>query len=170
MDIMVWGTDCDLAGSYSVEGTGVIPGEGLYDTVYDWDMTIEMAEGVTVTFKPGADFTKFIGDEGWVAVARDIKRNATEPESLSTLELGPNDVHLTEGTDHAQHFIDCVRSRRTPASNIDDAVRSDVISHLCDIAVRTSRKITWDPAAEQIVGDTKASKMLSRPMRAPWTL
>jgi hypothetical protein len=55
-------------------------------------------------------------------------------------------------------------------SNIVDAVRSDNISQLCDIAVRLKRKVTWDPKKEQIVGDAEAAKMLSRPMRAPWTL
>jgi len=31
-------------------GTGVIPTTGLYDTVYDWDMKIELADGVKMTF------------------------------------------------------------------------------------------------------------------------
>ena len=47
---------------------------------------------------------------------------------------------------------------------------ADFISHLGDIAIRTGRKITWDPVQEQIVGDEQASRMMSRPMREPWTL
>ena len=36
------------------------------------------------------------------------------------------------------------------------------------LAVRTGRKIKWDPASEQIVGDSEASRMMDRPMREPW--
>ena len=32
LDIMVWGSDADLSGLVTVEGHGVIPTEGLYDT------------------------------------------------------------------------------------------------------------------------------------------
>ena len=32
------------------------------------------------------------------------------------------------------------------------------------------RKIRWDPKKQQIIGDDEAAAMLSRPMRAPWTL
>jgi hypothetical protein len=35
---------------------------------------------------------------------------------------------------------------------------------------RLGRPIRWDPAAERIVGDEVATKMLDRPMRVPWTL
>ena len=63
----------------------------------------------------------------------------------------------------------CARARR-PVSNIDSAVQSDFISHLCDIAIRTGRKIRWDPKTETIVGDEAAARMTRRAMRAPWTL
>ena len=63
-----------------------------------------------------------------------------------------------------------MKSRAATVSPLPDAVRSDVISHMCDIAVRLDRKITWDPKKEEIVGDSEAARMLHRPMRSPWTL
>ena len=51
---------------------------------------------------------------------------------------------MPEGAGQERNFIECVRSRRTPMSNIDDAVHSDLISHVSEIAVRVGRKITWD--------------------------
>ena len=47
-------------------------------------------------------------------------------------------------------------------SNIDDAVHSDIISHISEIAVRSKRKIVWDPVKEEIVGDPDASRRLTR--------
>ena len=67
---MVWGSDADIAGPMTVEGTGMIPATGLYDTVYNWDMKIQLGDGVKMTFKPGGDSTKFIGSDGWVRITR----------------------------------------------------------------------------------------------------
>jgi len=167
LDIMVWGSLDDLTGPMTVEGAGVIPTEGLYDTVYNWDMKIQMAE-VEMTFKPGGDSTKFIGPDGWVRIWRG--GIDAEPKSLLESKIGSNDVHLQESARQDQNFIDAIKSRNEAVSPIGDSVRSDIISHLCDIAVRTGRKIAWDPKKEVIVGDAEASKMIHRPMRSPWTL
>ncbi|MHC4405725.1 MAG: Gfo/Idh/MocA family protein [Planctomycetota bacterium] len=167
LDIMVWGSDADLSGPMTVEGTGVIPTEGLYDTVYNWDMKIRLGD-VEMTFTPGGDSTKFIGPDGWVQIRRG--GIDAEPKSLLESKIGPDDVSLINSPRHDQNFVDAVKSRNDPVSNLEEAVRSDLISLLCDIAVRTGRKITWDPKTEVIVGDAEATKMITRPLRAPWTL
>ena len=168
LDIMVWGSNADLAGPMEFEGTGEIPKQGLYDTVFNWDIKVKMADGVKMTFLPGGDSTKFIGPDGWVQIRR--AGIDAEPKSLLESKIGPDEVHLIESPRHDQNFVDAVKSRQPAVSPVDHAVRSDIISHISDIAVRTQRKITWDPAKNQIVDDAEASKMLSRPMRAPWTL
>lgn len=168
LDILVWGCDADLAGPMTVEGTGIIPTEVLYDTVYHWDMKIEMAGGVKMTFKPGGDSTKFIGTDGWVRIWRG--GIDAEPKSLLTSKIGPGDVHLVESNNHYQNFIDAVKSRKPPVSTLADAVRSDLISQLCNIAVRVKRKITWDPQQGTIVGDAEAARLMHRDMRSPWSL
>jgi hypothetical protein len=38
------------------------------------------------------------------------------------------------------------------------------------MALKLGRKLLWDPATEQVVGDNEANRMLSRPMRGPWKL
>jgi hypothetical protein len=167
LDIMVWGSDADLSGPMTVEGTGEIPKEGLYDTTIHWDLNIRLGD-VKMTFKPGEDTTKFIGPDGWVQIRR--SGLDAEPKSLLKSKLGPNDIHLPVSGRHDENFIAAVKSRKPAISTIEHAVRSDVISQISDIAIRTKRKITWDPKKEIIVGDTEASKMLSRPMRSPWKL
>jgi len=168
LDILVWGCDADLAGAWSVKGSGKVPETGLYDTVYDWDMKFNLAGGVTMTFKPGSDSTKFVGSEGWIRIWREDWD--AEPKSLLKETPGASDIHLITSSNHYQNFVDAVKSRSATVSPLADAVRSDVISHMCDIAVRLDRKITWDPKIEEIVGDSEAARMLKRPMRSPWTL
>jgi hypothetical protein len=36
--------------------------------------------------------------------------------------------------------------------------------------MRLGRKLKWNPDKEEFVGDAEANRMLSRPMRAPWSL
>lgn len=167
LDIMIWGSDADQSGIITVEGTGDIPTDGLFDNVYNWDMQIQLGD-VKMTFKPGGDSTKFIGPDGWVRIMR--SGIEAEPKSLLTSKIGPNDVHLIDSPSHAQNFIDAVKSRKPTIAPLDQAVRSDIISQLCDIAVRTKRKIAWDPKKKCIIGDEEAAKMAHRAMREPWTL
>lgn len=168
LDIMVWGSEADLSGPVVLEGTGEIPTEGLYDTVYNWDIRGTLGK-VKFTFTPGSDSTKFIGTNGWVRIWRG--GIDAEPKSLLQLKLGDKDVHLQDSPRQDQNFVDSIKSRKQPVSPIADAVRSDLISLLSDIAIRTKRKITWDPKQEKIIGDEAAAKLAkARPMREPWTL
>ncbi len=169
LDIAVWGWDKGNQVPVEIEGTGTIPTEGLFNTVKDWDMHGRYANGITFRFKgPGKDLTKFVGTEGTIWVGRGYLR--TEPESLKNSKIGPNDVHLVASSNHGQSLLDGIKTRSDAVSNIDDAVQSDIISHLSDIAIRTGRKIKWDPKAETIVADEQASRLLSREMRSPWRL
>ena len=168
LDILVWGYDPRQAGIAEVEGTGVIPRDGLYDTVIDWDVRIQYANGLKLHFTPGGDYTKFIGTEGWVGISRGGIQ--AEPASLLKSTIGPDEIHLIHSGNHGQNFIDAVRSRQQPVSNIDDAVQSDLISLLSDIAVRAGRRIRWDPVKETILGDEGACRMMARAYRPPWSL
>ena len=40
--------------------------------------------------------------------------------------------------------------------------------HLANISLKIGRKLVWDAAREEIVGDKEANQMLERPYRAPW--
>jgi glucose-fructose oxidoreductase len=167
LDLMVWGSLADQSGLIEIEGTGKIPTEGLYDTVYDWDMKGKLGD-VDFTFKPGGNSTKFFGPKGWIRVWRG--GIDAEPKSLLKTVIDPKDALLQVSSRQDQNFIDAIKSRKPAVSPIEDSVRSDIISLLCDIVVRKARKITWDPKKEEIIGDADAAKMLHRDMRAPWTL
>jgi glucose-fructose oxidoreductase len=144
-------------------GTGRISNAGLFDTVVDWDLRGRYASGVEFTMKTGGDLTTFVGTEGSVSASRG--GISSTPESLLKLRIKPEQVHLLHDNHHYRDFVDCVRTRRTPVSDIDSAVQSDFISHLGDIAIRMGRKLRWDPATETIVNDDTAARMMSRALR-----
>jgi predicted dehydrogenase len=167
LDIAHWGYP-QIPVEY--EGTGRIPAEGLFDTIVDWDVRGRYASGADFTLKTGSDLTTFVGTEGWVAAGRARQTLAVQPASLLGVRIKPGETHLLPENNHYANFLNCVLSRRTPASNIDSAVQSDFMSHLGDIAIRTGRKLRWDPEKETIVGDDSAARMMQRALRGPWTV
>lgn len=161
LDIMVWGSDADISGLVAVEGTGKLT-PGLYDTVHGWDMTLRLGD-VSVTFKPGSDRTRFIGETGeWIEVRRN-GTSASRPELLAPPEQGTEILPKRAGRNHVTDFIHAVKTGGMPLSTLRDAVRSDIISHLCDIAVRTNSVVKWDPSTRELLDATdEQKKMLSR--------
>jgi predicted dehydrogenase len=69
---------------------------------------------------------------------------------------------------HAADFIECVRSRRQPISDLEGAHRVATACHLANLSLRLGRKLRWDPTRESILDDKKAESMLERPYRSPW--
>ncbi|MEA3368446.1 MAG: Gfo/Idh/MocA family oxidoreductase [Planctomycetota bacterium] len=183
LDLMVWAYDGDRAGPWQVEGTAVIPAEGRNDAVMNWDVRIRFGDGVPVRFQAWGvepetepklarlgNYVQFIGTEGWIALC--YRGLVAEPESLLRSRIGPGEVHLPRSSNHEGNFIHCVRTRQRTVDPIEDAVRSDLLSQVSEIACRLGRKIVWDPDAERFVGDPEASRLASRlasrAHRAPW--
>jgi len=68
--------------------------------------------------------------------------------------------------DHARNFLDSVKSRKQPNSDLESGHRVATVCHLANISLKLGRKIRWD--GENVVGDAEAESMLMRPYRAPW--
>ncbi|GAH64292.1 unnamed protein product, partial [marine sediment metagenome] len=118
------------------------------------------------------DGTKFIGEDGWIHVRRGGGVDA-DPKALLREKIGPNEIHLDSGRGdhrqgHRQNFLDCVRTRGRTIAPIEAAHRSITVAHLGNIAMILGRPVRWDPAAEEIIDDPTAARMLTRPMRSPW--
>ena len=69
-------------------------------------------------------------------------------------------------------FEDAVKTRVQPTEHPDvwAAHRSITLIHLANAAIRTGRKLKFDPEAQQFVNDPEANLLLNVPMRAPWHL
>src|SRR5262249_23845680 len=48
----------------------------------------------------------------------------------------------------ARDFLDCVRSRKTPASDLDSAQRVSIAAHLANLSLRLGRRLRWDAKAK----------------------
>jgi hypothetical protein len=69
-----------------------------------------------------------------------------------------------------RRFISIVQGKERELCPLDEAIISDTISHMGNIAIRTGRKVTWDPGLGEVVGDTEANKLYIRDMRPPYVM
>lgn len=170
-DIAQWGNGTENTGPVEIEGWGVFPEEGLTDCAVAYNTRHTFANGVTLHLTDDVENPmgiRFEGDKGWVFVSLGLID--AEPKSLLRTVFDPGEPRLYKSINHVQNLLDCVRTRRETICPIDQAVRSDTLCHLADIAMRLKRRLRWDPAAERFIGDDEANRMLSRAMRAPWHL
>ena len=172
LDIACWG--CADLGTKPFDLTckGSYRDEGLTDNISDWQAEYVYPGGLRMTFTdtghPNAQGCKFVGDEGWVHVNR--KGIRAEPASLLKVTLKPGDVHLPTSNHHQGDFLKAVKTRRDPVSPVEAGQHASSLGLLGEIACRLGRKVTWDPKAGKFADDDGANRLLSRPMRAPWTL
>jgi predicted dehydrogenase len=75
-----------------------------------------------------------------------------------------------QNLNHTRNFLDCVKSRQTPASDAETGHRSTSACLLANVSLRSGRKIRWNAETETIEGDAEAARLLTREYRAPWTL
>jgi predicted dehydrogenase len=115
----------------------------------------------------GTCSVRFEGDGGWVETGDTGKMELSE-------NLRAEHRMITErGTDPAPHvrdFLNCVKSRALPRANAEATCQAHIACHAAYIAWQLGRKLRWDPAKEEFVGDREANRMRSRALREPWRL
>jgi len=180
LDVAIWGMDSDLSGPYELRGSGKFPVSGLYDTATDWDVEIAFADGLPmhffsrgpaskyVDYRPldTGDGTTFFGTKGWVSVSRGVIY-ASNPDWLK-IPIPKASEHVVYKPNYYQAFLDSTRYRTSTLTSVDDAVRSDAISHLSNLVIRTGEPIVWDPKTYQIRSPKPLNRLMDLPTRGPW--
>jgi predicted dehydrogenase len=171
LDIAHWGMGTEYTGPVEIIGEAEFPKDGLWDVHGDFRIEYTYANGVKLIAadeKKIKGGVRFEGDKGWVWVTRGAID--AEPKSLLQETIGPGETKLIVSNNHKGNFYECVKSRAPTIAPVEVGHRSCSACLLGDIAMRTGRKLQWDPAKELFVNDDAANRMLSRPMRAPWRL
>lgn len=187
LDTAQWGLGMDDSGPISVEGTAVYHPQGWYETPDSTVIKYTYPDGITMNCRqtPGTPSkeqgTEFVCEKGTVFVWRgsvvasspDVLKSVDVPEPLvrdgAVITLPSKDKRYANNA-HVQDFIDCVKSRKAPAADISIGHRSATVCHLGNIAVRTGKKINWNPKTETIEGDAEASGWLMKEYREPYRL
>lgn len=183
VDIGTWAIGMENTGPTSIEvEKGLLPVEfkggnptvdDRYNTTTEFLVKATFPNGVVMHIRDDTENgVRFEGTNGHIFVTRDridldggavdgLYRNPV-PESL-LLELRKG--KRVDG--HMANFFECARDRAVPVSDVWTHHRALTTCHLANIAIRLGgRKLTWDPAKEEITGDSEANAWLTRPQRA----
>lgn len=171
-DTAQWALDVERSGPVSVEGTGTYWSGGLYDTVKDYDITFRYENGVVMTSKPGNPGIRFIGTDGWVGNTGWRGKPEASSGEIARSVIGDEETRLfTEPKGEHRNFLDCVKSRADPYFPVEIGHRVASVCHLANIAIRTGRKLRWDPGKEVFINDPEANQLRKMwEMRKPWRL
>jgi predicted dehydrogenase len=187
VDIGQWGIGMENTGPNTVEVVkatlpvdykgGYPTADDRYNTPTEFLVKTTFPNGVVLDIRHDTENgVLFEGSSGKIFVTRDridlqggavdgLHKNPVADSILLELRKGKR----IDG--HMGNFFECMRDRGVPASDVWSHHRALTTCHLANIAIRLGgRKLTWDPAAEEIVGDSEANAWLSRPQRAGYEI
>lgn len=179
LDILVWALKDQIEGTFTCDGKGGFwaPG-GLYNNVDSWDLNYSFGKGINTRFfswdmaesknllhyldRKSHNGTTFFGTKGWISLSRNSAKSDV-PEINKKLN-----ADLKNYVGPGEAFIDAIRGKRKELCPLSDAIISDSISHVGNMAVRTGRKITWDTKKGKVTGDSEANRLFIRELREPY--
>ncbi|MHC4398255.1 MAG: Gfo/Idh/MocA family protein [Planctomycetota bacterium] len=118
--------------------------------------------------KPIEDLTK--ADHDWLA-EETVRLYKGKPIDASKVTTDAANTGRDQATvEHMRNLFACVKDRSLPVSDVFTHHRAVSSCHLSNIAMLLGRKLQWDPAEEDFVGDEQASALVARPQRPPYTI
>jgi predicted dehydrogenase len=186
VDVAQWAIAPDLPGPTTVEPmTTEMPVRyekgwptvnNAFNTAARFNIKCTFANGVEMFIRdkvegfPSDNGILIEGDGGWLFVNRDkltgtaVDRMKTEPLREGAVRAVPKTPEIPHEK-HLVNFLECVRTRAVPTSDVWTHHRHLTTCHLANIAMRLGRKIQWDASAQKIVGDGEADAFQSRAQR-----
>ena len=134
-----------------------------------WDNANSMYnKGYGIEFH-GTDGTLFVDRSGFEVIPEQRKEGKKEVARTASMQMSSvNDSHF----DHVRNFLDCVKSRKRPISDIEIGHRSTSACLLGNVAFRSKERIVWDVENQKLVAgaSSDAHQYVVRDYRAPWKL
>jgi predicted dehydrogenase len=140
-----------------------------YNAATEFEIRADMPGGIEMIITSAGDNgILFEGTEGRLFVNRG-RISGRPVEELAERPLPEGAIEAIYGgpvsENHSANFIEAMRQRRQPISDVWSHNRMLEICHLSNIAMRLGRPLDWDPVARQVVGDEQANSFLSRESR-----
>jgi predicted dehydrogenase len=138
-----------------------------YQYPQDLVASFESMNGTATSPYPGIPGTLFCGTRGTLYVSRRGVVVTPAPRS----DLAPQEIKVSNNanSDHWANFIDCIRTRQRPASDIEVCVTTTAACLLGNVSYRSHMRVDWDAQRQTVVQD-QARPYLAYHYRAPWKL
>jgi predicted dehydrogenase len=145
-----------------------------FNAATEFNVRVTFEDGVEMHVRNNADELgfdngiMFQGSEGRYLVNRgklvgkpveQLKGNPLPGDPFETLYGQP------KPDSHMANFIDCVKTRKQPISNVPSHNAMLNVCHAINIAMRLERTLTYDPKTRQFVGDDQANTFIGRERR-----
>ncbi len=178
VDTAHWGMDMEHSGPVEIWGSAEFPKSNLWNVHGKFLTHARYANGVTMDIS--GDFpngVKFIGTKGWIFVTRDGGVTSSDPAAgatkgltasdpkILTSVIGSNEVRLYRSEEQHGNWLDSIRTRKAPVAPAETGHRACSTCLLHHAAMKTGRRLKWDPKAERFIGDDAPNALLSRPQR-----
>jgi hypothetical protein len=142
----------------------------IKDYVINFDMTAGVQKG-PYDLMYGISF---IGDNGTIKADRNKYRLIPEWDDASQSDKAEAKELTGNGEGHKQHarnFLDCVKSRDTPACPPEIGRATAIHVHAANIAARIGEpSLVWDDKNNRFTNSETANSYISPEYRAPWEL
>ncbi len=133
-------------------------------------LTFEYKNGVTMTHEPWEwnNAVWFTGAEGELKVGRG--KLETTPVSLKDRVIGPAEKHVYYSENHLKDFLNAMRKRSQPISDVEIGHRTATVCNIANIAYALKRPLRWNPKKELFKNDAEANALLGRPLLDEWKI
>jgi Oxidoreductase family, C-terminal alpha/beta domain len=89
------------------------------------------------------------------------------PEDLQEKDI---ELHTAPATRrHMLNFLQAIETATRPVADIEEGHISTACCILANLSMKTGQPIRYDPQNREVIGDRKATQLLLRPYRSPWT-
>lgn len=181
--VIRWCLEADEQHPVTIEATGTPPPKGLWDcpptmrVVFtfknpDWELIWEQPgdkqgrEDFGIVFYGTKDKLVLNRDGTMVDAERKAHNYVVPPGGVQVYRM---DKHVDYNMNHAEDWFAAIKTGRRPCMDIEAGHRAGTLCILGNISYVLGRKLAWDAAAERVIGDEQANRLLSRPHRYPYT-
>jgi predicted dehydrogenase len=174
-DVVFWALD--PKGLKTITARGEAQTEGIGDAPKWIDVDYEF-DGLKIFWTheppnvPGAADKHigafFEGDKGTLICDYNTRSLTINAQTVNDVTEVPIIIPRSPG--HQQNFLDAVRARTQPESNLEYARKLTMPMHLALISWRLQRTLHWNSDKEKFVGDKEANNYLHREYRRKWDL
>lgn len=174
--------EADSAGPVTVEATGTVPIKGLWDSAIDMKVvyTFKNPDWVLTWNQPGKPVPMedgkmhgygavYYGDKGQLVVWGGDGGTWTESKARQW-EPPPGAKEVYRSPGHMEDWFQGIRTGKPTIMNIEAGVGVANLCILGNLSLILGRKLQWDQATQQIVGDDQAQRLMSTPQRWPYCL
>jgi predicted dehydrogenase len=160
-DIAQWAMDMDTSGPVKIFAP---------DGKEHPFLTYQYKNGTTMTHESWewGNAVWFTGTEGEIKIARG--KLETTPASLKDKIIGETEKHVYKSENHYNDFLNAMRKRSKPVSDVETGHRTASVCTLGNIAYELKRPLEWNPKMEIFKNDPAANALLGRPLLDEWKI